>query len=66
MPSLPACKNEAMFSYTWPGYREIFVCAEHAQLVRRVATNIGLMLELKLVDQPEVGTKKMCEHKVTF
>ena len=46
MDDRKTCENEAAYRFTWPGRDESFVCESHAAWVRRVATAMGLHLQL--------------------
>ena len=40
------CQKEPVFRYTWPGQDEAYICREHAEWMRNVASAIGMHLQL--------------------
>lgn len=40
------CENAAAFRYTWPGKNESVICTEHSTALLRVASAIGMHVQL--------------------
>jgi hypothetical protein len=47
------CKNHATFRYTWPGKDESFACLEHAAQLQKIASILGMYLQIIPIVQYE-------------
>lgn len=55
------CGEEAAYRYTWPGRDESFICEEHADKLRAVASAMGLHLQLIPVDP----SSETCHQRIS-
>ena len=40
------CPNSAMYRYTWPGKNESYICTEHVNRLKAIASAMGFYLQL--------------------
>lgn len=55
--SIEQCRNTAGLRYTWPGSNEKIICIECATRLKRIASAIGLHLQVIPID-----TEKKCDQ----
>ena len=58
------CPNQAFYRYTWPGRNESFICTEHVNKLRGVASAMGLYLQV-LELSPDEQAQHTCSQEIS-
>ncbi len=51
------CPDPAAYRYTWPGHDEAGICEDHGAYMRKVATALGLHLQMIPLKAEEVESE---------
>ncbi len=57
------CKNPPVFRFTWPGRDESYICAIHAVKLKKVASALGLNLQLIKLTPDEMMRHECCQKE---
>ena len=57
------CNNPAKYRFTWPGKDESFICENHVDRLRGIASAIGLYLQIIPLTEKELTAGFICNQK---
>lgn len=57
------CTEPAAYRYTWPGLDESFICEDHVEKLRSVASGLGMHLQVIPLNNEEILRHK-CRQEI--